>query len=85
MCVTDRYDMTLAVKVALNPNTINQITVLPSVCRHKTVLNVRTKSVQKVQQDWFYDDWHCTQVRPLDKYRGLLGQLSVPKAILLPL
>ena len=24
MCVTDRYDMTLAVKVALNPNTTNQ-------------------------------------------------------------
>ena len=23
-CVTDRHDMTLAVKVALNPNTINQ-------------------------------------------------------------
>ena len=24
MCVTDRYDMKLAVKVALNPNTTNQ-------------------------------------------------------------
>ena len=24
MCVTDRHDMTLAVKVALNPNTTNQ-------------------------------------------------------------
>ena len=24
ICVTDRYDMTLAVKVALNPNTTNQ-------------------------------------------------------------
>ena len=24
MCVTDRYDMTLAVNVALNPNTTNQ-------------------------------------------------------------
>ena len=24
MCVTDRHDMTLAVKVALNPNAINQ-------------------------------------------------------------
>ena len=26
MCVTDRHDMTLAVKVALNPNTTNQPT-----------------------------------------------------------
>ena len=25
MCVTDRHDMTLAVKVALNPNTTNQL------------------------------------------------------------
>ena len=25
MCVTDRHDMTLGVKVALNPNTTNQI------------------------------------------------------------
>ena len=25
ICVTDRHDMTLAVKVALNPNTANQI------------------------------------------------------------
>ena len=25
MCVTDRYDMTLAVKVALNPNTTNNL------------------------------------------------------------
>ena len=25
MCVTDRHDMTLAVKVALNPNTTNQM------------------------------------------------------------
>ena len=24
MCVTDRHDMTLVVKVALNPNTTNQ-------------------------------------------------------------
>ena len=24
MCVTDRHDMTVAVKVAINPNTINQ-------------------------------------------------------------
>ena len=24
MCVTDRHDMTFAVKVALNPNTTNQ-------------------------------------------------------------
>ena len=28
MCVTDRHDMTLAVKVALNPNTTNEIAVL---------------------------------------------------------
>ena len=26
MCVTDRHDMTLAVKVALNPNITNQLT-----------------------------------------------------------
>ena len=26
VCVTDRHDMTLAVKVALNPNTTNQQT-----------------------------------------------------------
>ena len=26
MCVTDRHDMILAVKVALNPNTTNQLT-----------------------------------------------------------
>ena len=26
MCVSDRHDMTLAVKVALNPNTTNQQT-----------------------------------------------------------
>ena len=26
ICVTDRHDMTLAVKVALNPNTTNQLT-----------------------------------------------------------
>ena len=25
MCVTDRYDMTLANKTALNPNTTNQL------------------------------------------------------------
>ena len=28
MCVTDRHDMTLAVKLALNPNTTNQPTEL---------------------------------------------------------
>ena len=28
MCITDHHDMTLAVKVALNPNTINQPTKL---------------------------------------------------------
>ena len=27
MCVTDRHDMTLAVKVALNPNTTNQLKI----------------------------------------------------------
>ena len=26
MCITDHHDMTLAVKVALNPNTTNQLT-----------------------------------------------------------
>ena len=31
MCVTDRHDMTLAVKVALNPNTTNQIRILPDL------------------------------------------------------
>ena len=25
MCITDRHDMTLAVQVALNPNTTNQL------------------------------------------------------------
>ena len=33
MCVTDRHDMTLAVKVALNPNTTNQ----PSTVTYKGV------------------------------------------------
>ena len=28
MCVTDRHDMTLAVKVALNPNTTNKLFLL---------------------------------------------------------
>ena len=28
MCVTDRHDMTLAVKVALNPNTTNHLVEL---------------------------------------------------------
>ena len=28
ICVSDRHDMTLAVKVALNPNTTNQVTQL---------------------------------------------------------
>ena len=27
MCVTDRHDITLAVKVALNPNTTNQLII----------------------------------------------------------
>ena len=31
MCLTDRHDMTLAVKVAFNPNTTNQPTVLKKV------------------------------------------------------
>ena len=31
MCVTDRRDMTLADKVALNPNTTNQPNVLENV------------------------------------------------------
>ena len=30
MYVTDRHDMTLAVKVALNPNTTNQLTNQPT-------------------------------------------------------
>ena len=33
MCVTDRHDMTLGVKVALNPNTTNQPT-LPKNAHH---------------------------------------------------
>ena len=36
MCVTDRYDMTLAVKVAFNPNTTNQ----PTTRCHKVKLNI---------------------------------------------
>ena len=32
MCVTDRHDITLAVKVALNPNTTNQKFSLSTVC-----------------------------------------------------
>ena len=31
MCVTDRHDMTLAVKVELNPNTTNQISLEESI------------------------------------------------------
>ena len=27
MCVTDRHDMTIAVKVALNPNTTNELII----------------------------------------------------------
>ena len=31
MCITDRHDMTLAVKVVLNPNTTNQQTILQKI------------------------------------------------------
>ena len=34
MCVTDRHDMTLAVKVALNVNTTNQPTIFPIFFRN---------------------------------------------------
>ena len=34
MCVTDCHDMTLAVKVALNPNTTNQLELNPLLLVH---------------------------------------------------
>ena len=38
MCVTDRHDMTLAVKVVLNPNTTNQPTC--NSAPHRDILNL---------------------------------------------
>ena len=39
MCVTDRHDMTFAVKVALNPNAINQLFHIHSGSGKTTLLN----------------------------------------------
>ena len=38
MCVTDRHDMTLAVEVALYPNTTNQLTVELTIYWHAILL-----------------------------------------------
>ena len=41
MCVTDRHDMTLAVKVALNPNTTNQqLAQMGYVDEEEVILNL---------------------------------------------
>ena len=37
MCVTDRHDMTLAVKVALNPNSTNQPTIILKAVAHDKI------------------------------------------------
>ena len=44
MCVTDRHDMTLAVKVALNPNTTNQ----PNLFRKAGVLSMLCENAVKL-------------------------------------
>ena len=40
MCVTDRHDMTLAVKVALNPNTTNQLPYMVVIFHFKCTLKM---------------------------------------------
>ena len=40
MCVTDRHDMTLSVKVALNPNTTNQPTDIFCISKFKFQIQI---------------------------------------------
>ena len=45
MCVTDRHDMTLAVKMALNPNTTDLMQDTQNIKKHKT------KKTKKLQEE----------------------------------
>ena len=47
MCVTDRHGMTLAVKVALNPNTINHL----MVSQHNSL---QVEKYQKIISEQFH-------------------------------
>ena len=47
MCVTDHHDMTLAVKVALNPNTTNQLIFLLKMFSLEMCLLYDVKSHQQ--------------------------------------
>ena len=53
MCVTDRHDMTLAVKVALNPNTTNQPTNQPVQCKKPPFTNTMFIDRSKFQEQFW--------------------------------
>ena len=69
MCVTDRHDMTLAVKVALNLNTTNQPTNL--ACR-KYIINekFRLMSACAVRAGWHGSIHFANVYRPISTERG---------------
>ena len=55
MCVTDHHDMTLAIKVALNPNTTNHQTILVcTVVGKKNIWKTWEKSKMKVTSVLFF-------------------------------
>ena len=54
MCVTDRHDMTLAVKVVLNANTTNQPTKfckVHAVLKHKAILKQTNKQTVRFRDE----------------------------------
>ena len=55
MCVTDRHDMTLAVKVPLNPNTTNQPIKHPFT---RALLNCNSFSHQKAFDEEDFQKMH---------------------------
>ena len=54
MCVTDRHDMTLAVKVALNPSTTNQLTeiFINEYVEERTGFQQRKGPSSQLQRGW---------------------------------
>ena len=52
MCVTDRHDMTLAVKVALNPNTTNQTNILNTPFQVKQMYNKVSGQTDSLKSLW---------------------------------
>ena len=63
MCVTDHHDMTLAVKVPLNPKTTNQVITLESSNMNGAIVRISVRAHVIICKNKDTTDWDSKHIR----------------------